>query len=499
MRYPAPAMPRLGHGTHHLHRAPANRHGGNLPVFTPCVPSQILVPENGPPGLVIYMNGSALANGPPKRPRLISWLTAEAASHIKARMILAALLQPLVSVHFVGLCCRRSSHARALGIEPRWLRPMRSRPHRGTEPRWVPPDSPASAHPRGKMERSDQMKDKPTAPRYRMTLPASGIGPMTYSPVDAKGKPYGKASRFAPASPADTSSNQELAEEPPTEEQPATTDKGKVYTPDPVKRKVKRRKTTLDKHLFNIVPPPPVEAFLRFEGNDAKWTQKEVVDRQTGEVDVEWRMQLHGRKPDLQGLRHRLINRLERRYKASGGYFLYRWKLEWGQYGTPKLFLHLIGDPGPSHTLEAVAAHLVPAWVELAELDDRQDLSLCWVQAAHGSSRKNFSSPLDMRLAGSLERLLGRRNEWGRVLIANIPEKPPHRVQATDAQLQAVCRIVRDHLNEYEVELRGATDAQAWSSWGRRKLLRMLSDANYGTVFLNEVTGPLVRQALGLE
>jgi hypothetical protein len=30
------------------------------------------------------------------------------------------------------------------------------------------------------------------------------------------------------------------------------------------------------------------------------------------------------------------------------------------------------------------------------------------------------------------------------------------------------------------------------------KLLRMLSDADYGNVFLNEVTGPQVRAVLGL-
>lgn len=347
------------------------------------------------------------------------------------------------------------------------------------------------------------MKDKPTAPRYRLTLPASGIGPMTYSPVDAQRKSYGKASRFAPVASAGTSADQEPSgestrEEPTTEEQSVT--KAKTpYTPDPIKRKAKRRKTSLDKHLFNIIPPPSVEAFLRFEDTSVKWTRKEVEDGLLGGYDVEWHLKLHGRKPDLQGLRQRLINRLERRYKESGGYFLYRWRLEWGQYGTPKLYLHLLGDPGTGHTIKDVAAHLTAAWAELADIQNRQNETLCWVQATHDASRQNFSSPLDPRLAGDLERLLGGRNEWGRVLIANIPEKPPHKVQATDDQLQAVLRIVMDHLDEYEEELRGAADGQAWSSWGRTKLLRMLSDANYGNVFLNEVTGPQVRAVLGLE
>lgn len=47
--------------------------------------------------------------------------------------------------------------------------------------------------------------------------------------------------------------------------------------------------------------------------------------------------------------------------------------------------------------------------------------------------------------------------------------------------------------------MRCAGSGPAWKSWGKAAFLRMLSGGNYGSVLLNDVTGPQVRAVLGLE
>jgi len=250
----------------------------------------------------------------------------------------------------------------------------------------------------------------------------------------------------------------------------------------------------MDKLVFNLVPPPPLEAFFWFPTEQVKWESSSVKEVD-GSVVTEWGLRLSGRKPDLHKLLQPLRNRLSRQYPK--GYFIYRWKLEFGSYGKPVLHLHLIGDLGPTQSLEAVTGYLTRAWLTLTNCDPSHD-DLVRVQATHKNSLGNFSKGLDQRLATSLERLLGDRFEFGKIGTANMPIQKPLRVKVTDEQLETILQIVLQHIKEYS-ELRDVGSGAAWRSWGRAKFLRALSEANYGNVFLNEVTGPQVRAVLGLE
>lgn len=341
------------------------------------------------------------------------------------------------------------------------------------------------------------MKDTPaamtTAPAYNITLPASGTGPMTYAPTGGF-KSAGRARRFTPAM-EDVPAAPEDQDMPAADEEPAPTTPVSTYKPKPIQRRSRQRMTTLQKLLSSIVPPPPLEAFLWFDNSRVKWKRKDVEDVIDGPA-WEWHMKLNGKKPDLGKLRKNLSDRFSRKFPE--GYFVYRWKLEYGSIGEPVLHLHLIGDPGPGHTLEAVTEHLTEAWLTLTG-GDPGNRALVRVQATHEGSGGNFCKRRDDRLAPDLERLLGgpRHSEFGKFNMDQMPVQPRIRVQASDDQLKEVLRLVAQHHMEYE-GLLDAAGTSAWDAWARSKFLRMLSDANYGNVFLNEVTGPQVRAVLGL-
>lgn len=348
------------------------------------------------------------------------------------------------------------------------------------------------------------MKDKPTAmtaaPNYVITIPASWAGPMSYAPP--KGfKSAGKVRRFTPAledvpAPED---DQDMTSTAVGESASTPPSPSSAYKENPIQRRTRQRMTALHRLLYSIKPPPPLEAFLWFDNSRVKWKRKDVEDV-IGGPTWEWHMKLNGKKPDLGKLRKNLSDRFSRKFPE--GYFLYRWKLEYGRYdgyGEPVLHLHLIGDPGPGHTLEAVTEHLTEAWLTLTG-GDPGNRDLVRVQATHEGSRGNFCKRRDDRLASDLERLLGgpRQSEFGKFNKDRMPTEPRIRVQVTDEQLKEVLRIVAQHHMEYE-GLLDAVGTPTWDAWARSKFLRMLSDANYGTVFLNEVTGPQVRAVLGLE
>jgi len=316
------------------------------------------------------------------------------------------------------------------------------------------------------------LKDTPTPmptalPTHAITIPSSGLGPISYAPIGGTGQ-----RPFRP-----------LAGEPEPSPLPASpASKPTKAQAKGIKtvRAAASRKKTLDDLLFSLQAPPALEAFCLFDLSRFKWfhEQEEEFDGPSRR----WRLDLRG-KPSLDKFLQLFRMRLKRKY--PDGWFFYRWKLEFSMNARPVLTLHLLGDPGTGGTLGDATTYLTKAWLEVTGSDNPD---LVTVQATHEASLFSFSSPTDPRLSPDLQRLLRGHYEFGQMHKARMPKLPPTRVEVTEQQLREVCEILADHHVEYAGIGRTNND-----------LLRMLNEANFGRAFINPVTGPKIRAVLGLE
>jgi len=237
-----------------------------------------------------------------------------------------------------------------------------------------------------------------------------------------------------------------------------------------------RRKNKLDNLLFNVSVDMSLEAFCLFDLTRHHWFVESSEDS-----DTKWTLDRRG-KPNLKHLLKNFRGRIERAFPL--GWFFYRWELRRGRaYGQPILKLHLLGEPGPDHSLDEAGDIIRNAWLELIKSDNPD---LVGVRVPHENSTLAYSTPTDFNLAADLATILQGQREFGRIHLKNIPVDRPKVCKPPAEVIQQVMSILSAHHHQYS-EAAGRAVSQPY--------LDSLSKLS-GRACVNATTSPEIQELL---
>jgi len=237
-----------------------------------------------------------------------------------------------------------------------------------------------------------------------------------------------------------------------------------------------RRKNKLDNLLFNVSVDMSLEAFCLFDLTRHHWFVESPEDS-----DTKWTLDRRG-KPNLERLLKNFRGRIERAFTL--GWFFYRWELRRGRaYGQPILKFHLLGDPGPDHSLDEAGDIIREAWLDLIKSDNPD---LVGVRVPPENASLAFSAPTDFDLAPDLANILQRQREFGRIHLKNIPIEKPKVCEPPAEVIRQVVGILAAHHRQYSEDA-GRDVSQSY--------LDSLSKLS-GRACINATTSPEVQELL---